>query len=273
MTTSFALPSWKSYHLLHAAVLPMSEPKKAFGQAMRAVVCGFVSHAAYAHAASVAATQRWASPRLEQRLAEQLAHDINPVSNLLREARDAADFRARWNGFNAGARLGISTHVEPDGRLRRLPALSVRDVGFRAEVIAGCLDLLTSRRPPAMGIHALAQTLGAPASVVDLMDHLQAAPADSLSDCAQALGCAARSLQRALAREYLSFGLVRQALRLVTAGERLRHCDETVTETALAAGFFDAAHLNHAWMQACGLTPSAYSALARTPAAVDPISA
>lgn len=53
-----------------------------------------------------------------------------------------------------------------------------------------------------------------------------------------------------------------QAVRLTIAGYRLRHCDESIAATAQAAGFFDSAHLNHAWAAACDIVPSAYRVLA-----------
>jgi AraC family transcriptional regulator len=49
-------------------------------------------------------------------------------------------------------------------------------------------------------------------------------------------------------------------LRLQYAAAELSRTDKTLSEIALAAGFYDQSHLTHAFKLQYGLTPSAYRA-------------
>ncbi|GGY06586.1 helix-turn-helix domain-containing protein [Pseudoduganella dura] len=122
-------------------------------------------------------------------------------------------------------------------------------------------------RPPASALrgdiaHAWhdAQGGGVPAGLLAL---LYGEPGRPLHEAARELGCAPRTVQRALAGLGLTYDVLRQAVRLTIAGRLLRDGTGMVTEAAHAAGFYDAAHLNRAWRAACDIMPLRYRALTR----------
>jgi AraC-like DNA-binding protein len=265
----------KSYHLLHAAV---SGAADAHGEAallarsMRSVVAGFVEHDVYAEAAQAAARSLRAGQRT-RRLALGFACDANPLAALLFGASESTEFERRWNALNRLARLGVRTHLESNASgpsLRRQPHIAAADSAFRAELVEQCIEAARScaqQRPASADrpdhLLSLARALAPPASAAaDVTGMLYEEPATELLDAAAQLGCAPRTLQRDLGRHGLTFGLVKQAVRLTIAGYRLRNLDESITATAHAAGFFDSAHLNHAWEAACDIAPSVYRTLA-----------
>jgi AraC-like DNA-binding protein len=244
----------KSYHLLHAAVTGAAEADAdaaVLARSVRSVVAGFVEHAVYAQAAArtLGAGQR------ARRLQQGFTCDANPLAALLFGAGENAEFDRRWNALNRLARLGVRTHLEESPHasapsLRRQPQAAAADSAFRSELVEQCIEAARS----------CAQQPGSAAA--DAIGMLYEEPATELLDAAAQLGCAPRTLQRDLGRHGLTFGLVKQAVRLTIAGYRLRNLDESITATAQAAGFFDSAHLNHAWEAACDIAPSVYRTLA-----------
>jgi AraC-like DNA-binding protein len=272
----------KSYHVLFDSVAPESGGETAWlARSVRSVVSGFVSHGEYAAAAQAAAERRWTLRYLERRLQQSIDADANPIAALLRTADAKSEFSRRWNAFNRLANLGVSTLISADagaGDMRslvRLPQTRDADTAFRAQLTAQCMELASSAageaarwgdRPERLA--ELANGFGlAGTALADLIALLYVQPSFEVGACAGELACSARTLQRELARAELTFGAVKQAVRLTIAGYRLRHLEEPVTETAHAAGFFDSAHFNHAWRRACDITPSAYRALAWAPSA------
>lgn len=279
--SALATPSTHlSYHLLDhvaAQLVHDSTPLTAVGQLRRAVASclrGFVSHDAYHRSSRVAAAARPGSRRIEQALRDALACDLNPIAALLREANDVDNFHLRWNGFNRQVRLGVQTTLADAPAMQRelkTGKMEPPDDGsrLREELIAQCIALLRTeaghgqqhRGPdlPATA-HALGLQHTAAAELIALLD---ADPAHDLYGCARELGCSTRTLQRQLGDQQLPFASIRQAIRLSTAAYRLRHEDESISATAQASGYFDAAHMIHAWTRACAMTPSAYRRMAR----------
>lgn len=271
-----SVQSLKSYHLLHAAVTGAADvdaEPALLARSVRSAVAGFVGHAVYAQAAQAAASTSTVGQRA-RRLLLGFACDVNPLASLLLGAAESTEFERRWNALNRLARLGVRTHLEGSRAgapgVRRQPQTKVADSAFRTELVEQCIEAARScaQRRPANAdrpdlLFSLAQVLAAPASAAaDVIGMLYEEPATDLLDAAARLGCAPRTLQRDLGRHGLTFGLVRQAVRLTIAGYRLRNLDESITATAQAAGFFDSAHLNHAWEAACDITPSGYRTLA-----------
>jgi AraC-like DNA-binding protein len=265
----------KSYHLLHAAVTGAADANAdsaLFARSVRSVVAGFVEHAVYAAAAQAAARSLPAGQRA-RRLQLGFACDANPLAALLFGASESAEFERRWNALNRLARLGVRTHLESHASgpgMRRQPHATAADSTFRAELVEQCIEAARSCAQQRLAstdradhLHSLAQALAPPSSATaDVTGMLYEEPATELLDAAARLGCAPRTLQRDLGRYDLTFGLVKQAVRLTIAGYRLRNRDESITATAHAAGFFDSAHLNHAWETACDISPSVYRTLA-----------
>ncbi|SDI41226.1 helix-turn-helix domain-containing protein [Paraburkholderia phenazinium] len=267
----------KSYHLLHAAVTGAAEADAdaaVLARSVRSVVAGFVEHAVYAQAAQAAARTLGAGQRA-RRLQQGFTCDANPLAALLFGAGENAEFDRRWNALNRLARLGVRTHLEESPHasapsLRRQPQAAAADSAFRSELVEQCIEAARScaQQRPANAdrpdrLFGLAQALALPGSAAaDAIGMLYEEPATELLDAAAQLGCAPRTLQRDLGRHGLTFGLVKQAVRLTIAGYRLRNLDESITATAQAAGFFDSAHLNHAWEAACDIAPSVYRTLA-----------
>jgi AraC-like DNA-binding protein len=258
---------WKCYHLLHHTVAAdaWSEPAL-LGRAVRTAVSGFAGHFQYA-AAARAAAPRLSAGELRRRLELGVDTDANPIAMLACSAADEHAFRGRWNAFNRLAYLGVNTEIGTSiVRSARTPLPD--DTPFRRDLatqLAALLGRRTQGRAPdqAEPLRAIAARLGLRGALADLLGMLYADPTLDLEQCRKLAGCSARTLQRALSRQGLNFGLTRQAVRLTVAGFRLRHLDEPIARTAQESGFFDSAHLNHAWSAACGITPSAYRALAR----------
>lgn len=262
---------WKSYHLLTAALQGMApEPARLFAWGVRRVVDGFVDHDTYQRTAECAARRAPSSQRLEQQMALLIAIDANPVAELMLTAPDAASFAARWNGFHRAAPVGVETRLS-NGQWQREDRIAGAQDALREQVMAACLHAMDVQRAGALREEAPQRLrlqlagLGLMHAVLhDCLDQLQADPEASLDDCAAALGCTRRTLQRELTRLGLRFALLRQAVRLGIAGHAMRSAhDESLTAIAHSAGFFDAAHLVRAWKTSCGVTPSTYRALAR----------
>ncbi len=266
------MATWKSYHLMSASFADTGEaPGALLRWAVERVVDGLVDHEAYDLAVAQAARRGGTLQRMEQRMAQLLALDANPIASLMRTAADAATLQRRWNGFNGMAPLGVQTRMgsglEP--ALQRQARVSGLQDDLRSAAGAQCVANLREQcQSPvtpawqARPIGELATTLAhGNAAVHDSIDMLYANPFAELDDCAVAVGTARRTLQRAFTQAGLSFRLMRQAIRLTLAGQAMRTGGSSLTDIAHACGFFDSAHLNHAWSQSCGLTPSQYCAL------------
>lgn len=268
--------------VLHDALAPRGaatcRPAARFAQAVGRVVNGVVSHEAYAGAAR-AANASGLTPRQAQRnLADAAAWDASPLAALFPPDLTPRAFEQRWNALNESATFGVVTVVAAPGTkstkstkaatIRRTPRTDERDDPLRAALSEGCIEWLATRAPEHVhtgeqGLASLALRLGLERSAVhETVNWLSAEPTADLEQCAAALAVSPRTLQRQLARDGLAFGLLRQAVRLTIAGQRMHSQAESLTATAHAAGFYDSAHLTHAWQQACGLAPSVWRAIA-----------
>jgi AraC-like DNA-binding protein len=271
-TPSGAPRPFVSYHAMHDA-LTLGEPDDAalFAHALRRVVDGLVSHAAYAGAAQ-AADGRLAPTVAARRLDRLLAHDVNPLAALFPPRAASACLAARWNALNRRARFGVSTEVRAGDaaqlNARRTPPAGEADHALRIVLGEHCVDWLATRDDDAAAsggaLLALAERLTTDRGALrDTLALLYAEPSHELVASAARLGVSPRTLQRHLAQAEAPYARLRQAVRITLAGQRLRERDESLTDTAQAAGFFDAAHMVHAWQRACGLPPSAYRTIAR----------
>lgn len=265
-----------AYHVLHAALAPTrasaEQPPARFAQAVERVVCGLVGHAQYAGAASAAASRGLPFAQTWRNLERAAAHDVNPLAALFPPGLAPRNFEVRWNALNEAAQFGVATEVAApgtaDAAIRRTPRTRERDHVLRAALMENCVEWLATRT--ADEAHAgecplvsLSLRLGQERSAAhEVTQYLYAGSAEDLGQCAAALAVSPRTLQRQLARDGLTFALLRQAVRITIAGQRMRTRAESITDTAHAAGFYDAAHLIHAWQRACGVAPSVYRAIA-----------
>jgi len=263
---------WKSYHLLAESFSDDDDPASLLRWLVGRVVNGLVDHDDYCLSIERAARQRHAMPRAERRMRQLMALDVNPIASLMRTAPDAAAFQRRWNGFNQMAPLGVRTQVCHDTGLQlrretRVPGLHEE---MRYEAGAACVaQLVAERARPRQGEDTAAprliQHIGNLTcdnrALHDGANALCANPFAELGDCAVAVGCSRRTLQRAFSHAGTSFRLLRQAVRLTLAGDAMRAGVPSMTEVAHASGFFDSAHFAHAWKQSCGLTPLQYRSL------------
>ena len=223
---------------------------------------GFVSHASYTAAAAGAGLR---PSEAKRRLRAHFAHDANPIAALFRNA--GASFERRWNALNGSLPLGVATFAGGPS-IRRQPRDGT-DCAVRARLAAECIELSNiTFAEPTLPLSATADALGW-ATVAEIMASLYAEPALDTVRAARVLGCSVRTLQRELATCRLRFTLVRQAIRISIAGFRLRSLNEPSTETAMAAGFYDAPHFNHAWRAACEMSPRSYRRLYATRAVAD----
>lgn len=265
-----------SYHLFCDALDERGADESAlFARAVRRAVSGLVTHGQYAQAAR--GNQRMAG--VERRLALALEVDANPVAALFPPAVGQGAFEARWNALNQAVHWGVKTflvhgHANADedrGRVRRVPANGGQEADdvFRAALMGHGLALLSGRArvslvDDAHVLLALCGHLGLQRAVVrEVLALLHEEPDAGIDRCAARLATSVRTLQRQLAREGLVFAELKQAVRVTMAGHRMRHRDESLTATAHASGFFDSAHMAHAWQVACGISPSAYRAIVK----------
>lgn len=264
---------WKSYHLLGASFADADDaPALLFRWSVERVVDGLTDHDAYSVAVARAATRQGAMQRAERRMLQLIPLDANPVAELMRTAPDARAFLRRWNGFNRLAPLGVETQVSCDAGLhlrRETRAAGLQDE-MREQAGTICVSHLMAEgsalRHRNNGARPLAQQFGAlgyeNAALRDSVDSLYANPFAELAQCADAVGASRRTLQRAFTQAGLNFRLLRQAVRLTIASHAMRATgDESLTAIAHASGFFDSAHLAHAWKRSCSLSPSQYRSL------------
>ncbi len=247
-------------------------PAAQFAQAVGRVVNGLVSHETYASAASAASESGLTSRQACSNLARAAACDANPLAALFPAGLATRAFEHRWNALNEAARFGVATMVAAPGTetaaIRRTPRTQEHDDPLRAALSESCIAWLATRADAdahtgEYALVSLSLRLGEERSAAhEVTTRLYTEPEASLETCAAELAVTPRTLQRQLARGGLAFGVLRQAVRLTIAGQRMRSRAESITATAHAAGFYDSAHLTHAWHQACGLTPSAYRDIA-----------
>lgn len=274
-------PRLMAARVLHDSLVPRAtaacRPAARFAQAVGRVVNGVVSHETYVGAARAANASGVTPRQARQNLADTAACDASPLAALFPPELTTRAFEQRWNALNKAATFGVVTMVASPGTetvsIRRTPRTSERDDRLRAALSEGCIEWLATRaaEDAHLGERALltlSLRLGLDRSAVhEAAACLYAEPAADLEQCATELAVSPRTLQRQLANDGLAFGVLRQAVRLTIAGQRMRgRRAESITATAHAAGFYDSAHLTHAWQQACGLAPSAWRAIAASPA-------
>jgi len=86
-----------------------------------------------------------------------------------------------------------------------------------------------------------------------------------LSEIAEAAGVHPSHLAKMFRRHYrCTVGAYVRRLRLEYAAQELSRSDKTLSEIALAAGFYDQSHFTHVFKLHFGLTPSAYRAATQT---------
>ena len=264
-----------SYHLLTQALAPAPEtPARLFAYAVAGALDGFVAHADYVRTAAAAECAAPTDAALARRLALLLACDANPLAALVRAAADAEQFARRWNGINQRVALGVATVI---GGPRRAGARQPRrdadaDSALRQRLMHNFIAQLGPapagvRASPSPGLQGIAALLGlANAAPGELSAALQQRPDAGLAACAKALGCSSRTLQRQLGAAGLTFGQLRQAVRVGLAGDLLRNTRAPLVEVALAAGFYDSPHFNRAIRLSSRLSPGEYRALCADPA-------
>ncbi|NVD98437.1 helix-turn-helix transcriptional regulator [Massilia sp. BJB1822] len=255
-----------SYHLLSQALEPRdASSPRLFSYAVMSAVNGFVPHADYVRQAADAERAPPSDQTLEEQVGLLLACDANPLSELVQCAANGEQFAERWNGINRKVSLGVATLVEGPG-LSRQPQQG-RDSPLRQRVMHAFIDQLKpGSHSPGLGrgerrLEAVARHVGAGSAMIELTEALYDMPDAELFDCAGALGCSARTLQRQLTRNAVTFGQVKQAVRICMSAALLRNGDASLTEVALAAGFYDSAHFSRAMKLSSGLSPSEYRLL------------
>jgi AraC-like DNA-binding protein len=263
------------YDALAPARADDHDPPARFAQAVERVVNGLVDHEAYASAAHVAATHGLTPRQARQNLRHSATYDANPLTTLFPHGLTGRGFEDRWNTLNEAAKFGVATTVAAPGTqavtIRRTPRTREHDDPLRAALSEGCIEWLATRSAEETvgdehALVSLSLRLEQERSAAhEIAAYLYAEPSANLDECAAELAVSPRTLQRQLARGGLAFGVLRQAVRITLAGQRLRKRAESITATAHASGFYDSAHLIHAWQQACGLTPSAWRDIATRP--------
>ncbi len=255
-----------SYHLLTQALVPSEDSsQRLFSYAVMSAVNGFVHHDEYVRLASDAEAAPPSDQALEQQVELLLTCDVNPLSELVQSAANADQFAQRWNGINRKVSLGVATLVDGPG-LNRQPQQG-RDSPLRQRVMRAFVEQLQPGRNPAgLGqgerrLEHVARHVGAGDAMIELTEVLYDSPDGELADCAGALGCSTRTLQRQLTRNAVTFGQVKQAVRICMSADLLRNTRASLTEVAMAAGFYDSAHFSRSMKLSSGLSPSEYRVL------------
>lgn len=258
-----------SYHLLRQSLQPVDESSsRLFSYAVMSAVNGFVEHEEYLRSAAGAEL----APPSDQALARQvellLACDVNPLSELVQSASDAEQFARRWNGINRKAPLGVATLVDGPGQSAKRQTLRGDDSALRQRVMQAFIEHLKPQRSQAVRtdsggrrLQQVACAVGAGRAMAELSEVLYDCPGAELAECASELCCSARTLQRQLTRHCITFGQLKQAIRICLSADLLRNTSAPLTEVALAAGFYDSAHFSRSMKLSSSLSPSEYRAL------------
>lgn len=257
-----------SYHLLRQTLNPPDESApRLFAYAVMSAVNGFVEHDEYVRCAAGAEQVLPTDEQLSRHVELLLACDVNPLSELVQGASNTEQFAECWNGINRKVSLGVVTLV--DGRTggANRHAHQGPDSELRQRVMHTFIEHLkperneAKRAPAARRLHAVANDVGAGEAMADLVEALYEQPAAELADCASELGCSVRTLQRQLMWHGTTFGQVKQAVRICLSAELLRTTKGSLTDVALAAGFYDSAHFSRSMKQSSSLSPSEYRSL------------
>ena len=258
-----------SYHLLAQTLSPHSEfPASRLAHAISSAIRGLIPHETYVELACEAQTHRPADEVLSSRVAQLLQSDCNPLLDLVRGCDTEHQFVQRWNAINTRLKLGVSTFVSSENAHASRTSHKGTDHNLRCHVMTLFLHHLRSVRrsrriPSRHELFDIATEMGSACHVhADLIAYLYERPAASLPMCVAALGGSRRTFQRYLGIAGVSFLDIRQAVRISLGKNMLRETMHTMTEVALCAGFYDAAHFCHAFRQSCGLSPSEYRVLA-----------
>ncbi|MCH8618082.1 helix-turn-helix domain-containing protein [Undibacterium sp. TS12] len=272
-----------SYHLLASALsYPGDDARALFAWSVRATVHGMLSHESYLRQAAQPQAYRLGDDRMQRQMSILGDLDANAVADLMQTATGPAQFTLRWNGYNQLAPLGVSTRLcsndtndntRDDAAQQTNPSRQGLDIsghateGLREQVMAACLDYLQTKNALAAersDRHLLENLdrLGLQEQALrDVCLYLYEEPWADLPASAKKLACSSRSLQRALHQAGLGFAGLRMAIRLNLVSAAIRRGENSLTGIAHAAGFYDAAHLDHSWKQATGINPSQYRQL------------
>jgi AraC-like DNA-binding protein len=163
------------------------------------------------------------------------------------EADRPAGWQAVEDLVGAPVVFGAATNaIVFDANLLERPAL--RQIPLKDLVTWSDLRQIVAQRPPRTSIEAAREVvrLRLFESTVDI------------DGAARLLGIAARTLQRQLAEENLTYRDLVQQMRMQRAVDLLRETFETVTSIAHSLGYSDVASFTRAFRQWTGLPPSHY---------------
>jgi AraC-like DNA-binding protein len=132
----------------------------------------------------------------------------------------------------------------------RWPAMCLSSAAWKRRVPVSGPGAASVRSSEVARYLAVEHAAGAHAAAV--FEHEGAIPIPQL---ARHLGCSQRTLERRLREEGLTAELLRSAVRLLRATERLRH-GGSLTEVAVDEGFSDLAHMSRSFQASCGMSPT-----------------
>ncbi|MFM9437548.1 AraC-like DNA-binding protein [Janthinobacterium sp. CG_23.3] len=258
-----------SYHLLTQALKPVdASPGRLFSYAVMSAVNGFVHHDEYVRRAVDAEQSPPGDRELSEHVKSLLACDVNPLSELIQTSKGADQFATRWNGINRRVSLGVKTMIAAPGIDTKRYAQQGADSQLRQRVMLTFIEHLrkaagAAARPAGeRRLLVIACRIGLEgSSLADVTEALYQAPEADLTECAERLGCSRRTLQRQLHSDGITFGRIKQAVRVCLSADMLRNTHTSLIEVALAAGFYDSAHFSHAMKVASSLSPSDYRSL------------
>lgn len=262
-----------SYHLLTRALIDDASPASALQVAVAGVINGLVAHDTYVDVARQFEGRAPSDQTLSSRVGALVRFDLNPLMDLVRYCSDQAHFADCWNLVNTQLQLGVTTLVDGDrGEARRVHRRD-EDSELRRRLVCLLIENVSpegGRRSAADGprrsLYDIACEVEQAGNIyADLIGYLHESPTADLDETIAALGCSRRTLQRLVQARGggLTFTEIRQAVRICLSKELVRGSQQSFTEIAVNAGFYDAAHFCRAFHKSCGLSPSEYRRLSR----------
>lgn len=220
----------------------------------------------YEEMLSAAAQETLPEGQYERAARMALAADINPFSQLAREARGPIDSWRLNVAFMKSAPLPFRTYVDPTGRTQRIRVghHNYPDIKGNHELTVHLLSAGMDWLPRRSGSTAagmltlrdLGRFLNVDRGLIgDILACIEVRPASKPAELASALGLTPHHLASLLRPIGVTASQLRE-LAMLQAAVKLMIGPATLTEIAHQVGYADAAHLSRSFVRATGVPPS-----------------
>jgi len=258
-------------------------PRRQFAESVRHAVQGHVPYLRCYQGGVRAAKDRMGLDTIERLVNEQLAFDLNPLTQLPRFVPDMQELIRGYNEYTGSVNLGIRwTVVASDApqptQSRTWVSVVSREDPYacqhaRFAVLQESLRRMPlpsrgSAAPALMRLSGLAGALGVQGGAAcEVSQVFESEGPVPLAELARRLACHPRTLERRLREEGLTAEILRQAVRLLHAMARMRS-GGNLAAIAAEAGYADHAHMTRSFRASCGMAPSFFKRLMAAPTPV-----